>query len=56
MMESVVFILMLVIVFFAGWMVGNIVEWVMDARDRRIDEKHRADVNRQLWLERQERE
>lgn len=55
-MESVVFILILVIVFFLGWMVGNLVEWIFNARDRRIDEKNAADLMKQMWAERQERE
>lgn len=55
-MESIAFILLLVIVFCAGWMVGNIVEWILNARDRRIDEKYAADFRKQLWAERQERE
>jgi membrane protein YqaA with SNARE-associated domain len=46
-----------VLIFLLGWVTGNVVEWILDYRQRRLFERWLADENKQLFLkERQARE
>jgi hypothetical protein len=55
-MEIVGFLLIGAFIFGLGWMTGNLVEWVMDYRERRLVEKWIADVNEDLFKSRTDRE
>jgi len=56
-METVGLIVLFIVVFLLGWMTGNVIEWIMDTRERRLAEAWVAEHNKQLFLEeRQERE
>jgi hypothetical protein len=42
-MDFVAFVIIVAVSFLAGWMTGNIVEWVLTNRDRRVLERDAAD-------------
>lgn len=53
-METLGFIFLGVFIFLLGWVTGNAVEWVLNARERRIVEKKLADYWTEIYREEQE--
>lgn len=56
-MEIVAFIVIGIFIFCMGWMAGNIVEWSITYRERRLNEAKIADLMNEMYhKERQARE